>query len=891
MKAKPFSLFLLLASLAVTQSTAQCPAGYSSASINWDNLDFLHRQNALYTASVTQAMAQTQNFALGTNRVTITTNTVASGAPIPMGPHVTLKYGDLSNHTGEMGAYGTGQDISFQKTGTGLSTITFSFLTEVQNLKFSVFDIDQEITFGVTATNASAVAQSITFTKPAGASSAIPLNGNASATTITSTTPLANWSTGGSSGTNYATTSNNGTINVDIAGPVKTVVLNFSNDGNTNDFWLSDLTACTADPDFPTNYYSTWLQPFTGQPSYIIANSENRHIYQINPATGVADLLFTEPDASSATEMNSLAYDPVNHLLYYVMSKSSSSGTNKALKKYDFSTGNISTVVSDITTIGVPTFVQGIEAASATFYNGCLYLGIDGQDAGVAAGNLESTVYRIEFDASLVPYRASQVFAQPADDGSGLVKHDWGDIIIDDVAGTLISHAGNQTVSGPMTSHYIHYNLQTGSATVYASTLSGVGGQQAQTWNGIKYRIREGISLYNNDGTIGSETTITTTSCTPSWSNMASDATFFKPKADFGDAPATYDPDPLSPALHEKNCNTSTLYIGALWDSEWSKYVSSDAKGDNTDTGGDDEDGVSTVQILVANNVSYNHVQQVTVFNNTGADATLGGWLDYNVDGVFDVSEGVIITVPSSSSPQTVGLIWNALTIPIGTPSTFLRIRLVSSANTLTVSNATGWYNDGEVEDYPVVSSPIALASTLISFTAKKISQQVLLEWEFHDEGDTEGFAIQRSGNGRDWQPIGYTPVHSSPVQSDYSFNDMHPLSGQSYYRLKISKDNNAVSYSGVRSVVFNPAEAATISPNPVLSTAVISYKADAAQLVNLVLREVTGKTIVNKKVAIVQGQNNIPLDFAGIKPGVYFLEIVGADKNSLANLKVVKAQ
>ena len=66
------------------------------------------------------------------------------------------------------------------------------------NVKFSVFDIDQEITFAPTATNAGGTAQSITLTKPAGATSAIPLNGVAAATTVSGTAPLANWGTGGS---------------------------------------------------------------------------------------------------------------------------------------------------------------------------------------------------------------------------------------------------------------------------------------------------------------------------------------------------------------------------------------------------------------------------------------------------------------------------------------------------------------------------------------------------------------------------------------------------------------------------------------------------------------------------------------------------------------------
>ena len=84
------------------------------------------------------------------------------------------------------------------------------------------------------------------------------------------------------------------------------------------------------------------------------------------------------------------------------------------------------------------------------------------------------------------------------------------------------------------------------------------------------YRVKNSIALYNNNGTIGSATTISVTSCSPAWIADAGDASDpFKPKCDFGDAPSTYDPVALSPAANQKACNNSTLRIGSAWDREW----------------------------------------------------------------------------------------------------------------------------------------------------------------------------------------------------------------------------------------------------------------------------------------------------------------------------------
>src|SRR5258705_12426361 len=91
--------FILL--INYSSSKAQCPAGYTSATVNWDNLDYLHRNGSIYGGTnpvtglpfVTTAMAQTQYFAIGTNRLTIST-------VMPVGGSASLS-GDVTTHTGD----------------------------------------------------------------------------------------------------------------------------------------------------------------------------------------------------------------------------------------------------------------------------------------------------------------------------------------------------------------------------------------------------------------------------------------------------------------------------------------------------------------------------------------------------------------------------------------------------------------------------------------------------------------------------------------------------------------------------------------------------------------------------------------------------------------------
>jgi hypothetical protein len=881
-----FVLLLLFSFSFQIKTSAQCAAGYTSATLDWDNLDYFHRNGSIYGGMnpvtglnfVTTAQAQTQYFAFGTNKLTLSTTIPVSTTAF------SSQYGEITEHTGETGAYGTGADIKYVKAGTGAVTITLTFTSEVQNVKFSVFDIDQEITFAPTAVNASSVAQSITLTKPAGAASAIPLNGNAAATTVSGTAPLANWATGGGSGTAYAVTSNLGTVNVDIAGPVKTITLTFSQDGNTNDFFLSDITACTPNPGFPTNYYSTYTTPlsatgaFSNQPAYFLANPQNLHMYMINASTGAAEYLFSDPGGSPAgtNKMNSIAYDPVNHWIYYTMDNATNYPGNLALKKYDVTTGTISTVISNINTFGIPSFIQGVEYAGASFYNGQLYLGIEGSDGTSYSTYGESVAWRIDFDGSGNATGFCQAFGTPGDNGAGQPRHDWGDFIIKD--GVFITHATGPTTAS---NHYIHYNLQTGAATTYTGSAS-VAGQFGQTYNGNTYRINNAVAIYNNDGTVGTSNAVTVSSCSPAWTGNAGDASDpFTPMCDFGDGPSSYDPVSTSPAANQKACNNSTLRIGSAWGDEWGKNTTSDASGD------DEEDGITTVTTMVSDGNAYNHVQDVVVLNNTGANAYLAGWLDYDADGVFEASEGVVMTITSSASPQTISLGWTGITVAMGTPNTFLRIRLTSSA--ITTSNATGWFSDGETEDYPVISSQYPLTIHLLDFNASLTrDKNVLLNWKANADNDASGFEIQKSNDQNNWEKIGWVDINQSAFTAEYNFTDQQPVQGRSFYRLKMVEKTGSSRYSNIKLIQLDQLiTKLNIYPNPAKKDVAISFNSSVDQTAKLVIRSTSSETVINKTVALTQGENKIQLSTLALSNGLYLVELSTPEKTFINRLTV----
>jgi hypothetical protein len=835
-------IILCASNLFTLRASAQCGAGWNNATVKWDNLDYLVTTGT-YAGFVTPAMRDTQNFAIGVNRLTIQLNGITPN-------------GENTSNT----AGGAAADAEFANRGT----MTFTFDTAAKNLVFNLYDIDSGQQVNITARDPLGIALPITLTAGSAGILTITGSGTNSATATASMTVASN-------------TDTRGTVSVTIPGNasgIASATLTFS--GVAGNFWLGDLTACIFG-SFPINYYAAQT-PWIGQPAYYLVTPDNNSVYLFNPLTGKADMLFSEP---ASPWVNSLAYDYNHRVLFYVMDHSSPVATNHTLKKYDFNTETIGTVVNDLTTVGIPLFDIVVESAGAAYYNGSLYLGIEGTNTSKNS-NRESIIWRIDFDASLNIKKVCQVFASPADNGAGLLTHDWGDFTIKD--GTLYDFNTGNVGS---TSSFIHYNLQTGTTTVFPTNGNPAPIQAGQTYDGTIYWTGGQspelgrVAKYNEDGTIGAKIVAVVTPCSPAWVGRAGDASDpFRPKSDFGDAPASYDPIANNKATHEQDCN---LRLGPTYDREWDKTPSANATGD-----GSDEDGIGTPTILLPG--IQNYVQDVKVYNNTGTNATVVAWLDYNGNGVFDPSEGVSKSVPTNAAMQTITLQWTSINVPLLVGShTFLRVRVTSSANNMSVNTPNGWFANGEVEDYYIPVNTVLPVQLLQFNAANEGNTRVLLTWSTAKEENFSGFDVERSTDGFNWERIGNVSSNrQGGAQNNYSLYDHNPALGTSFYRLRLIGDDGNYKYSDVRQMNVKLSDATIrILPNPIIAQASMEVRTENAETARMKLVDASGKTVAEKTVTFQIGVNRVDVSQWHRNPaGVYMLYVVTPTLN--LNAKVV---
>ena len=185
---------------------------------------------------------------------------------------------------------------------------------------------------------------------------------------------------------------------------------------------------------------------------------------------------------------------------------------------------------------------------------------------------------------------------------------------------------------------------------------------------------------------------------------------------DYGDLPDTYGTsDPDGP----KHIVNENLTLGNCVDVELDgipePMAGLMAGGDDADPGivtfgtcatpGADEEGVEFVTPLIPGNEAC---VEVTSVNNTGADAVLQMWVDYNGDGDFDAGEEVTFTSANANTVPDGGVIdeWYCFDIPVDATFeggvAFIRFRLSPNGGTLPDSQDLNTLQFGEVEDYVV---------------------------------------------------------------------------------------------------------------------------------------------------------------------------------------------
>jgi|GEM_PF-1120109 len=172
-----------------------------------------------------------------------------------------------------------------------------------------------------------------------------------------------------------------------------------------------------------------------------------------------------------------------------------------------------------------------------------------------------------------------------------------------------------------------------------------------------------------------------------------------------------------------------------------------------------------------------------------------------------------------------------------------------------------------------------------ININAVTKSSSVDIRWNTVDEENTDKFIVEKSNDGVTFTSIGSVKAKGSGNGS-YILEDVRPVKGFNYYRVKAIDVNRAFRYSSVVSAQFNNAPKASmvIYPNPVQGQATLQLANLDAGTYQLKVRDLTGRTIVQRTVAIANNYAVLDLPLQQIAAGSYFVQLETAQRIVLSS-------
>jgi hypothetical protein len=170
-----------------------------------------------------------------------------------------------------------------------------------------------------------------------------------------------------------------------------------------------------------------------------------------------------------------------------------------------------------------------------------------------------------------------------------------------------------------------------------------------------------------------------------------------------------------------------------------------------------------------------------------------------------------------------------------------------------------------------------ALPVTWLSFRAALEGDDVQLSWSTASESNNEGFDVQRSENGRDWQTIGFVPGAGTTSEvTNYSYTDPTPstLNAQLiYYRLQQRDYDGTTDYSPIRVIQLGTQSGIRVFPNPADEAVTVAFAEPLEKRGTLQLFNQNGRLVAEEVLA--PGTSEHTIRVAYLPAGTYVMRVV----------------
>ena len=177
----------------------------------------------------------------------------------------------------------------------------------------------------------------------------------------------------------------------------------------------------------------------------------------------------------------------------------------------------------------------------------------------------------------------------------------------------------------------------------------------------------------------------------------------------------------------------------------------------------------------------------------------------------------------------------------------------------------TGFALSGATSNFIIQNATLPLE--WLSFTVQEKDRDIWLNWSTAAEENTQEFIIQHSGNGSEWKNAGRVAASgNSNVVVQYNFMHTAPFDGMNYYRILQTDRDGRESFSAVRAIRLNTADASfSVLQNPV-ENGMLQVRMYKPSLLSLYASD--GRLLLQKQLAV----GVFPVSIRHFSKGIYFL-------------------
>ena len=264
---------------------------------------------------------------------------------------------------------------------------------------------------------------------------------------------------------------------------------------------------------------------------------------------------------------------------------------------------------------------------------------------------------------------------------------------------------------------------------------------------------------------------------------------------------------------------------------------------------------------------SYNIPDTIYTGNTQTLSVTVSGTTGPFTYQWSSTCAGAAFTAPTSATTN--------LTIPPSTGSCIVKCVVTSSCTKVSFAS----------KSVTLVNVGI-LSLQLLKYSIAYLENKAKLYWEVANDADGLEYSVERSLDGSNFEAIGSVPVNPS-AGGIYNYDDASVNLVQNeifYYRIRlITKDNkNKLSSILVLRKGNGNITRPTIKPNPAHNYISVSFYSKTTSFANLSLVNADGKTVLNKKISLVAGENSFLVNELDKFPAGMYSAIINTEKESV---------